>query len=211
MYAIDAHRVRDRGALVAAMRDLQFAALFTGAGGLACTQIPVVVEERNDGGLRLLGHVARANPHWRAVGDGIPALALFQGPHAYVSPGWYATKAETGKVVPTWAYVAVEAKGTLRRLEDPADLRAMLDRLTRRNEAGRPAPWAVSDAPADYLERMMRAIVGLVLEVETLDGVWKLNQAKSTADRAGTAAGLAGEPDPQARALARLVEIPPRN
>ncbi|MBL6432644.1 MAG: FMN-binding negative transcriptional regulator, partial [Alphaproteobacteria bacterium] len=125
---------------IEAMREIRLAAVFTGEGGLACTQVPMVVDETADGALRLRVHLARANPHWRAIGAGIPALALFQGSHAYVSPGWYETKRTTGKAVPTWAYIAVEARGRLTTIDDPAELRAMLDALTDQNRADQPAP-----------------------------------------------------------------------
>lgn len=209
MYAIEASRVSNRAVLIEAMREIRLAAVFTGEGGLACTQVPLVVDETADGALRLRGHVARANPHWRAIGAGIPALALFQGPHAYVSPGWYETKRTTGKAVPTWAYIAVEARGRLTTIDDPAALRAMLDALTDQNEADQPAPWTMAEAPADYIEVMLRGIVGIELHVEALDGVWKLNQAKSAGDRAGTARGLAGASREEARALAPLVPTDP--
>ncbi|SDU27173.1 FMN-binding negative transcriptional regulator [Stappia sp. ES.058] len=209
MYTIEASRITDRAVLVEAIGGIRLAAVFTGEHGLNCTQVPMVVDEAASGGLRLRGHVARANPHWRAIGSGTPAIALFQGPHAYVSPGWYETKRETGKAVPTWAYIAVEARGRLTTIDDPSELRAMLDALTDQNEAGQPAPWTVADAPADYIERMMRGIVGIEMQVEALDGVWKLNQAKSAGDRAGTARGLSEASREEARALARLVPTDP--
>jgi transcriptional regulator len=209
MYAIEASRVTDRAVLIEAMREIRLAAVFTGEGGLACTQVPMVVDETAHGGLRLRGHVARANPHWRAIGSGIPALALFQGPHAYVSPGWYETKRETGKAVPTWAYIAVEARGQLSIIDDPAALTAMLDALTEQNEADQPTPWTIAEAPADYIEAMLRGIVGIEMRVEALDGVWKLNQAKSAGDRAGTARGLSRASREEARALARLIPTDP--
>ena len=209
MYAIDAHRVTDRATLVSAMRELQFATLFTAEGGLTCSQIPFTLHEDDDKTLTLVGHLARANPHWRAIGAGTPALVLFQGPQAYISPSWYPTKADTGKVVPTWAYIAIEVKGTLETIADADDLRAMLTAITMRNETGRPEPWEIEDAPADYIARLMRAIVGVRLRIDAIEGVWKLNQAKSEADQAGTARGLAGEPAAEARALAHLVLNPP--
>ncbi|WP_029058985.1 FMN-binding negative transcriptional regulator [Stappia stellulata] len=209
MYASGASRVTDRAMLIEAMREVRLAAVFTGEGGLACTQVPMVVDEQADGAVRLRGHVARANPHWRVIGNGIPALVLFQGPHAYVSPGWYETKRETGKAVPTWAYIAVEARGQLSTIDDPAALTAMLDALTDQNEADQAEPWAMTDPPADYIERMLRGIVGIEMRVEALDGVWKLNQAKSAADRAGTVRGLSGASREAARALARLIPTDP--
>ncbi|MHC5652685.1 FMN-binding negative transcriptional regulator [Stappia sp. ICDLI1TA098] len=205
MYAIEQSRETRREVLLAAIREIGLCTLVTGAGGLAATLVPLAIRERAGGTLSLVGHFARANPHWRGVGAGIEALALFQGPHAYVSPGWYATKRETGKAVPTWAYVAVEARGTLRLIEEPERLRQVLAELTHDRESGRPAAWSLDEAPADYLAALMRGIVGFELEVSTLSGVWKLNQAKPAADRQGTADGLSREPGANARILSGMV------
>ena len=206
MYAIEQSRETRLDVLLEAIRSIGLATLASGTNGLHATLLPLTVLSKDDGKLVLTGHFARANRHWRAVGSGIEALALFQGPHAYVSPGWYATKAETGKSVPTWAYVAVEARGTLRLVEDPEKLRAMLDALTADHESGREAPWAVGDAPQDYIAAMMRGIVGLELDVSELSGVWKLNQAKSEADRRGMIDGLGREETADATSLAALAQ-----
>jgi transcriptional regulator len=131
----------------------------------------------------LLGHVARANPIWKS-GDG-PALAIFLGPHAYVSPNWYPSKAETGKAVPTWNYITVHARGTIRWIQDGEWLRANVTALAQAHEAGQPAPWKVSDAPASYVDGLLRAIVGFELTIESLQGKYKLSQNRDAADRAG--------------------------
>ncbi|CDG85408.1 FMN-binding negative transcriptional regulator [Janthinobacterium agaricidamnosum] len=140
----------------------------------------------------LRAHVARANPLWRAAA---PAMVLFQGPQAYISPAWYEEKARSGKVVPTFNYAVVHAHGTLRAIHDPEWLLALLERLTDRHEARQAAPWRVADAPPDYIARMLAAIVGIEIPLRRIDGKWKASQNRSQADRSGIAAGLAaGEP-----------------
>jgi len=169
------------------------------ASGLEVNHVPFLVE-----GDRLHAHVARANPLWQVALTG-SAVAIFQGPDRYITPSWYATKVETGKVVPTWNYVVVHAHGPLRFVEDPAWLRAHVARLVATHEAGRPAPWQVSDAPADYVDKLLGAIVGIELAVERLEGKWKLGQNRNAADREGVIAGLRAEGDPAAAALAELI------
>ena len=138
----------------------------------------------------LVAHVARANPVWREARTDAEVLVVFQGPQAYISPGWYATKAETGKVVPTWNYVLVEARGRLIVRDDAAWVHALVSTLTDLHEAARPAPWKVTDAPADYIAVTQRAIVGIEVELSSLHGKWKVSQNRSAADRAGVVQGL---------------------
>jgi transcriptional regulator len=154
------------------------------------TRLPVVWD-----GDRLVMHIARANPHWRAVpADApVPALAVVTGPEAYVSPAWYASKAEHGRVVPTWNYSAVHLTGRLRRHDDPEWLREAVTLLTDLHEGRRAEPWAVTDAPAAYVDQQLRAIVGLELEVERVEAKAKLSQNRSAEDRAGVVAGLRAE------------------
>jgi transcriptional regulator len=151
----------------------------------------------------LRGHVARANPLWRAA-SGQPVLAVFSGPQAYVSPSWYPSKAATHKVVPTWNYTVVHAHGTLGAVEDAPWLHALVSRLTDHHEAPRERPWAVSDAPDDYVQQMLRAIVGIQIAVDRLVGKWKISQNRSEADRLGVATGLSAG-TPEAQAMATLV------
>ena len=146
----------------------------------------------------LIGHVARANPHWKRIVDGSPALAVVTGPDAYVSPSLYATKAEHGRVVPTWNYSAVHLRGAVHVHDDPDWLRDVVTALTDHFEATRDRPWAVTDAPERYVAGQLRAIVGVSLDVESVEGKVKLSQNRSAEDRAGVAAGLAAdgrEPD----------------
>ena len=154
----------------------------------------------------LVGHVARANPVWRdAVSGGAagqPVLVLFQGPDGYVSPNGYAAKREHGKVVPTWNYATVQARGRLRVLDDVAATRALVTRLTAVHESTQSRPWAVSDAPDDYIASMLRAIVCIEIELSALVGKYKLSQNRSAADQAGVVAGLRAGGVPSQQALA---------
>ena len=177
-----------------ALRVHPFATLVTWTGEeIAADHLPMELDLEPAPFGTLLGHVARANPVWKRTSVDVEALAIFRGPQGYVSPGWYPTKAETGKVVPTWNYALVHAYGRLRFIEDRAWLRALVERLTRRHEGVRPEPWAVSDAPPDFVDAMLGAIVGVELVVTRLIGKWKLSQNRTRADRDGVLAGLAAE------------------
>lgn len=153
----------------------------------------------------LRGHLARANRQWRDAVDGVEALAVFQGPERYISPSWYATKQETGKVVPTWNYAVVHARGPMRVIEDRAWLRAFVERLTTRYEAGRATPWQVGDAPADFIESLLGAIVGIEIPIMRLTGKWKASQNRPDGDRDGVVEGLRREGGDAAAAMAELV------
>ncbi len=177
-----------------------------GDGSVDANDIPFVLDAAHDPGHGVLrGHVARANPLWRTARSDVDSLVVFQGPQGYVSPAWYPSKAEHGKVVPTWNYVVVQARGALRAIDDRDWLRAFVTRLTERHESDRPAPWAVSDAPADYIDTMLGAIVGIEMVVTSLVGKWKVSQNRPLADREGVAAGLARESgDPALAAEVRV-------
>ena len=153
------------------------------------------------GGLRV--HLARANPHWQVLGahPERKVLVVFQGPQAYVTPSWYETKGQTGKVVPTWNYVMVQVEGRVIVREDAGWLRSQVAALTSHHETRRPEPWAVTDAPEDYIAAQLKAIVGLEIDITSISGKWKVSQNRPEADRAGVAAGMAGE----ARNMALLV------
>ncbi len=158
-----------------------------------------------DGHGRLLGHLALANPQWQSVAAGSSALAIVHGPQAYVSPAWYPSKARHGRVVPTWNYVTVHFTGPLTVHRDPDWLRDVVTRLTERHEAGRPHPWAVSDAPPDYLEGQLRGIVGVQLDIATVEAKHKLSQNRGADDRAAVIAALRGEPGSGAAQIAELM------
>ena len=173
------------------------------AGGLTADPIPLELDAGAGPHGTLRGHVARANPLWRA--DGTTVLALFQGPQAYVSPGYYPSKAATHKAVPTWNYAVVEARGTLRAVEEAPWLRALVGRLTDHHEAAQSPPWSLGDAPPDYIDQMLRAIVGIEIPIEQLLGKWKLSQNRSLEDRMGVAGGLEADGRPSARQTAAMV------
>jgi transcriptional regulator len=166
--------------------------------GLDANHLPFELDA--DGGPfgTLRGHVARANPVWREVSADVEALVIFQGPGSYVSPAWYQTKQETGRVVPTWNYAVVHAHGPLRVVDDRAWLRDFVTRLTDRHESGRDDPWHVTDAPAEYLEGMLGAIVGIEIPLSRLTGKWKMSQNRPPHDRAGVVDALSRVGDPAA-------------
>ncbi|MFO1223242.1 MAG: FMN-binding negative transcriptional regulator [Burkholderiaceae bacterium] len=171
-------------------------------GGLQVNHIPFMLDADRGPHGTLVGHVARANPVWRSLG---PSVAVFQGPQAYISPSWYPSKREHGKVVPTWNYAVVHAHGTPRAIEAPDEVLAIVTRLTQTHEAGSAVPWAVSDAPADYIEQMLKAIVGIEIAVERWVGKWKASQNRGVPDRLGTVAGLRQRGGEQGLGMAALV------
>jgi transcriptional regulator len=194
MYVPDHFREDRTEVLHQAMRQIGFATLVT--QGLDANHLPMLLD-----GNVLRGHVARANPVWKQA-EG-PALAIFLGPHAYVSPSWYPSKAETGKAVPTWNYITVHARGRIAWRQEPDWLRAHVTALSDAHEAQRAQPWAVGDAPETYIQTMLRGVVGFELTIESLQGKYKLSQNRDAADRAGVreAFGREGLTD-----LARLMD-----
>lgn len=206
MYQPDQHR-EDRLAVQHDLIDAHpFGLLISaGAGGLLANGLPFLLR-RDIGDLgRLEAHIARANPQWRDL-DGAEVLVVFQGPLTYVTPGFYATKHETGKVVPTWNYAMVQARGRARVRGQVPDDAGWLDRqiaaLTDRHEAAQARPWQVGDAPRPYIEAQLRGIVGIEIDIRALDGKWKVSQNRPEADRIGVAQGLA-EAHPDMAALVR--------
>lgn len=189
-----AHRkfeVADPAALLAELCRSVPATLVThDADGFRTSMLPMLFDPA-DGELGTLrGHLARGNPHWRVLDGGAAALAIFHGPEAYVTPTWYAEKRRTGKVVPTWNYVMVQAEGTILVHREPDWLLPHVRQLVDRHEAARPAPWSVDDAPAEYVEAQARAIVGLELRIDRLDGKRKLSQNRDGEDIDGAIGGL---------------------
>jgi transcriptional regulator len=177
----------------------------TADGYPAATRLPVIWDQA---GGRLVFHLARANPQWRdvPVDDDVPALAVVGDAEAYISPSWYATKAEHGRVVPTWNYSAVHFSGRLRRHDDAEWLLDAVTRLTELREGGRTNPWAVSDAPPTYVEKQLRAIVGLELTIERVEAKAKLSQNRSEEDRAGVVVGLRDEGGPREAIVAEQMQ-----
>jgi len=189
------------------IREHSLAVLVTlGSEGLNANHIPFEIEPAPAPFGTLRGHVARDNPVWRDFSRDVEALTVFQGPQAYISPAWYQTKKETGKVVPTFNYIVVHAYGSLRIIEDEAWLRGLVERLTTRHEAGRAEPWKVSDAPEDFIKTQLRAIVGIEMPVTRLVGKWKVSQNRPAVDREGIVQGLGAMKDANASAMSKLVK-----
>jgi transcriptional regulator len=181
-------------ALHAAIRQTGLATLVTlGSDGLAASHVPMLLDPEPGPYGTLHGHLARANPQAKPGGAGIQALAIFQGVEGYVTPSWYETKRQTGKVVPTWNYVAIHAYGPLALFDDPERLRALVTRLTEREESERPTPWAVSDAPPPFIDSMLKAIVGFSIPLTRIEGKWKMSQNRPAQDVAGVVAGLTAD------------------
>ena len=176
-----------------------------GKQGLLASHLPLLLEAAEGQYGTLYGHFARANPQWHDLAQGSPALVIFQGAEAYISPSWYAAKTEHGKVVPTWNYISIQAHGRAEVFEDAERLLQLVSRLSDQHEAERPQPWAVSDAPREYIDSMLRAIVGFALPIERLEGKWKLGQNRSQADQTGVREGLAASHDPRDRELAARI------
>ena len=194
---VPAHFAEDRiEVLHDAIRASGLATLVTlTADGLIASHVPLMLDPEPAPYGTLIGHLARPNPQARvAIGE---ALAIFLGTEGYITPSYYATKRETGKVVPTWNYTAIHAYGTLRFIDDRKQLLDIVTRLTNRHDDTRAAPWAVSDAPADFVQGMLNGIIGFELTITRLQGKWKMSQNRPEADRTGVVSGLTedGRPD----------------
>lgn len=180
------------------------------ANGLAANHIPMEIDAKTGELGTLRGHVARANPVWKSHRPEVEAMAVFQGPNDYITPQYYATKAATGKVVPTWNYATVHAYGPLRAIEDAGWLRRFVEQLTDRHEAELPqapgdVPWKVSDAPEGFIDGLLKAIVGIEIPLTRIEGKWKVSQNRPSEDRAGVVAGLVKAGGPSRHAMAELV------
>ena len=210
MYAPEHFAERRLDVLHAAIRGIGFATLVShGEDGLQASHIPMLLDaSAGEFGL-LEGHFARANPHWRSLAAGGEVLAVYTAADAYISPNWLPSKQETGKGVPTWNYLAVQAHGRVEVFDDADALADLVTRLTQAHEDGRAQPWAVSDAPADYIQGLLRAIVGFRLIINRLEGAWKMSQNRPETDQAGIRAGLAANGDARsAAALAVMNALP---
>ncbi|MBI1396223.1 MAG: FMN-binding negative transcriptional regulator [Betaproteobacteria bacterium] len=206
MYCPGHFRVSDADTLRAFMAEYPLAVLVTSVAGRPCvSHVPLLWEDDGSESGRLIGHLARANPQCHVEGA-IEAVAVFTGPNAYVSPSWYETKRVTGKVVPTWNYVAVQATGTLTFLDDPEAKRVIVSKLTDHHERGLPEPWSVADAPDSFVTAQLQAVRAFELRVSSLEGKWKLSQNRPEVDRAGALEGLAASEAPSAREVARYMQ-----
>ncbi len=192
MYTPPAFREDDPAVLRELMRQARLSTVVTATSeGLMATPLPLILaEDEGENGV-LYGHLAKANPQWRASTTG-EALVIFSGADAYISPSWYATKKEHGKVVPTWNYAAVHAYGPIEYFEDEHRLRDQIERLTQLYEGARPDPWAVTDAPERFVKAQINGIVGIRIPITRIEGKVKMSQNRSQADRDGVKAGLQG-------------------
>ncbi len=172
---------------------------------LMANHIPFVLDVQHGAHGRLLGHVSRANPVWRQLADGAPSVVMFMGPHAYITPSWYPGKHQHGKVVPTWNYVTVHAHGMARAIEDTEWILDVINRLTDAQESRRDTPWRVSDAPAAYIDQMLKAVVGIEIKIERLEGRLKVSQDEDKQDRLGAVEGLRRTSHAPAQILSGLV------
>lgn len=206
MYIRKQHQLTDREAIFSLIETHALGAWVCQVGGvLEANHIPFFLDRSQGASGTLIGHVSRANPVWRALETGLPSVVLFQGPQSYITPGWYPGKAEHGKVVPTWNYVVAHVHGVARVRQERDWLLAMLQGLAQGHERTQAVPWRIEDAPADYIDKMLQAIVGIEIPIDRLVGKLKASQDEDMADRVGTAAGLAKHPGENSQALARLV------
>ena len=207
MYVPSAFQQHDPTQLHGLIRQQPLASLIShSAAGLQASHLPLwLAAEEGEFGT-LYGHFARANPQWRELAGGAEELAIFTGAQGYISPSWYPSKAEHGKAVPTWDYQSVHAYGQLELFDDAERLIQLLGRLTEQHESPQPQPWAMADAPRDYIDKMLQAIVGFRLPIQRLEGQWKLSQNRSSADRAGVHQALSASPDADARNLAAQIK-----
>ncbi|HMK77999.1 MAG TPA: FMN-binding negative transcriptional regulator [Xanthobacteraceae bacterium] len=190
MYVPDQFRVDDIAQMQALMRGRPFAALVSaGASGLYASHLPTVLKDEGEYGV-IECHLARANPHWRDLAEGGEALMIFQGPEGYITPNWYPSKAESGKVVPTWNYAVVHAYGRPEVEDDRDWLRRHVGELTAQQERDAAQPWHVSDAPESFIDVMTRGIVGFRFAITRLQGKWKMSQNRQALDWQGVVRGL---------------------
>ncbi|MDM3893160.1 FMN-binding negative transcriptional regulator [Pseudomonas juntendi] len=196
MYNSKPHQEHDLARLQRHMLDTRLAVLVShGEQGLLASHLPVLLDPAEGEFGTVYAHLARANRQWQDLAQGAEVLLVFPGADAYVSPGYYPSKADNPKVVPTWNYLAVHAYGVADVIHDAEPLLAIVSRLTDRHEHGRSEPWQVSDAPADYIDGMLRAIVGIRLPIQRLQGARKLSQNRAEQDIAGVRESLSASPD----------------
>lgn len=205
MYQPAHHREDRLDVQHALIRAHPFGTLVTlGSEGIVANSIPFIVQPGGQYGV-LRGHVARANTQWRDFNSAVDALVVFQGSDTYITPSWYETKRETGKVVPTWNYVTVHAWGPMRTTDDPDWLAEQIDSLTRHLEGLRPEPWRVSDAPNAFIAAQLKGIVGIEIPISRIEGKWKVSQNRPEADRRGVVDGLTAGGSADDLAMAELV------
>lgn len=205
MYVPDVFREERPDVLHDAIRAIRLATIVSQGRELMANHLPLLLDTATGTHGTLYGHMALANPHWREIAADGRVLVLFLGPNAYISPSHYWSKAATGKVVPTWNYVAVHVYGTATIFDDTEELRRHVEALTIFNESSRPLQWRVDDAPADYVPAMIKGIVGVAIAIDRIEGKWKMSQNRPAADRVGVAQGLAASDRADDRAIAEAV------
>lgn len=206
MYISTHHQLTEQDAIFSLMESYPLGAwVCQDDGDLIANHIPFFLDRTRGALGTLVGHVSRANPVWRTLGTTTPSVVMFRGPQAYITPGWYPSKAEHGKVVPTWNYAVAHVHGIARAMDDRAWLLQTLNRLTGAHEAGRQAPWQVADAPAEYIDKLLRAIVGIEIPIDRLEGKLKASQDEALQDRHATVEGLQQDGREEQRAMAGLV------
>ena len=206
MYIPKYYSVTDVAEITRFVESIRLGTLVTyGEDGFFGTNLPWLLNGDLQTGATLTGHVARANPHWQKIAGAADALVIFSGPDAYVSPNWYPSKTEHGRVVPTWAYQAVHVEGQVQVFEDLPSLEAVVRTLSSVMEHNQPQPWTLEAAPRDYIDRMLGAIVGVRLAVTKVEAKYKLGQKMAPQDAAGAASGLAREGTASAQAVADAI------
>lgn len=206
MYNPGHFRQQDPRELAELMKQHPLATLVTvSSKGICASHVPLLHVNTGAGPGVLRGHMAKANPQWSDVSPGVHALAIFTGPEHYITPNWYSSTAEHGKVVPTWNYVVVHAQGPLRVTHEPDWLKQNVRDLTAVHEAGFPKPWKLESAPDGFVDQMLSAIVGIEIAIESLEGKWKASQNRPEVDRAGVIAGLQQLGTPEANRMAEIV------
>jgi transcriptional regulator len=206
MYVTPRFKEEDLLVLHDAIRQSALATLVTlGADGIEASHVPMLLDPAPAPFGTLHGHIARSNPQWQRAAADSHGLAIFLGPDAYISPSWYASKRETGKVVPTWNYVAIHVYGAVRFFDDGNRLLAHVTKLTERQETRRAAPWAVTDAPEEYIGGQLTRIIGFEIPIARIEGKWKMSQNRPAEDRVGVVEGLVREGGPAEAAVAKIV------
>ena len=206
MYIPQIFEETDPHKLMSIISRYSFATLITNStSGLEANHIPLFVNRSNDRDV-LQGHLSKANPLWQSVPDRSEVLVVFQGPNAYISPNYYPSKKEHGKVVPTWNYVAVHVKGTITYIHDEQWNKAMINNLTNQHEQAQATPWSIADAPNEYIQKMLSAIVGIEIEMSSIVGKWKVSQNQSADNKSGVIAGLSCINHSDAQSMAELVK-----
>lgn len=206
MYSPKHFQEHDEDNLIELIAQYPFASLITYAGSdIKVDHLPFYLEKK-DNKKTLFSHIAKANPLWKSLKNGSEALIIFSGPNCYISPNYYPTKQENGRVVPTWNYVAVHVKGSIRFIHEDKSKLSLVSNLTNLHEAEQKAPWSVNDAPSSYIDKMLSAIVGIEIEVTSMLGKRKVSQNQSESNQQGVIKGLLSETDPHSHKMAELVK-----